>query len=114
MRLRFVETDRCPVCGCDLVVYEEVETEIRGGERKIREHANGGRWETRVFACGYKVAYCPNFLREEQKDGCKRDPEYLERERKRTAAKKAVVDCISALDADDLYKKRLFDAVRYI
>ena len=50
MKLNFIETDRCPICGCNIVIKESVETEFNS--TKIREHASGGRWEYRQFACG--------------------------------------------------------------
>lgn len=114
MKLLFVETDRCPICGCDAVIREDVEATTIGGKSRIREHANGGRWETRTFACGYRVGYSPNFRRETAEGKCSRDPELMEQNRKRNDARRAVTDCISALDVDDVYKGRLLDAVRYI
>ena len=87
MKLLFVKTDRCPVCGCDVVIREDIESTTIGGKTGIREHSNGGRWETRTFACGYRVGYSPNYMREEAEGKCSCDPDLVEQKRKRDAAK---------------------------
>lgn len=74
MKLNFIETDKCPICGCDIVIEESIETET--GRMGIRVHTNGGRWEHRKFLCGKEIIYCPNFRREELKGNCKRAPIY--------------------------------------
>ena len=55
------------------VVAESVE--IDRDTHQIRRHTNGGSWEYREFACGYKVHYSPNFRKEEVLKKCVFDPE---------------------------------------
>lgn len=67
MILLNVKTDRCPICGCSEVVREEV----KYFDGKISTHQNGGRWESRKFACGYSTQYVPNFNHETCTSSCK-------------------------------------------
>lgn len=90
VELRHVRTYKCPVCGCTEVVSETIETEF--GTNNIRYHANGGRWETREFACGYKVQFVPNFGNETVKKKCALDPGDLEKR------KKHLEDCCKLID----------------
>ena len=112
MKLNYIKTDRCPICGCNIVVNESVETECNS--IKIREHSNGGRWEYRKFACGCTIHYCPNFRKEEIKNECSLDPKKIEREKKRNEAKNILYNTIDNLDIDERYKNRLADAIKYI
>ena len=111
MKLNYIETDRCPVCGCSIVVGESVETECNS--TKIREHSSGGRWEYRRFACGCEIHYSPNFRREEIKKECSLDPKKIKREQKRKEAKDMLYITIKNLDVDDEYKNRLRNAIQY-
>ena len=112
MKLEYIKTDKCPVGGCGVVIEETVEPD-RGG-MSIRRHANGGAWEERVFACGCRVSYCPNFRAEEIKGRCRNDPKYIEMMKKREAAKQELYSVIKSLDTDDEYKKRLDNAITYV
>lgn len=112
MQLAYIKTDRCPVCGCAIVVSESVETEINSD--KIRVHSNGYRWEYRRFACGYETHFSPNFVKEYAKKECSLDPKKLERETKRSEAKNALYVAIKKLDVDEEYKSRLWNAIIYI
>lgn len=83
MKLLFIKTERCPVCGCDIVVKEEIQySNYENRKNEIREHANGGRWETRRFLCGHEIEYIPNFSKEFCKNKCKHDPDVIMRENK--------------------------------
>lgn len=112
MNLEFVKTNSCPVCGCDIVAEETVE--LDRDRKGIRRHANGGAWEERVFACGCRVSYCPNFRAEEIKGRCVNDPKYIEMMKKREAAKQKLYSTIKTLDTDDEYKKRLDNAIAFV
>lgn len=112
MELRYIKTNRCPVCGCDSVIKESVEKEI--GSTKIREHSNGGRWEYRQFACGCEIHYCLNFQNETIKKECPLTPKLVEQKKKREEAKNALNVAIDNLDVDDEYKMRLKSSILYV
>lgn len=75
MNLNFIETDRCPICGCDIVTSEYIEPEC--DRKSLRTHACGGQWEHRKFLCGKEVVYIPNFRSEQLKGNCENDPVYI-------------------------------------
>lgn len=112
MKLKFIKTEKCPICGCDVIINESVEKELYS--TKIREHANGGRWEYRKFACGCEISYVPNFSREEVIGQCIFDPKKIEREKKRSTAKDMLYVEIDKLDVDKEFKSRLKDSIKYI
>lgn len=112
MKLNYIETDRCLICGCNTVVSEHVETEFN--TTKIREHSSGGRWEYRQFACGCEIHYCPNFRKEKIKKECSLDPKKIEREKKRGEAKDMLYVTIEKLDVDQEYKTRLKGTIKYV
>lgn len=91
--LKFIKTAHCPKCGCTLIKEETIEVD-RFDKNKYREHVNGGRWETRTFACGCKIEYCPNGNNEEISGECINSEEYTKREIERKAFKDAVADFI--------------------
>ena len=90
MELKFVKAKKCPICGCDIVVKEYVETDIEG--KNINVHTNGGLWEHRVFLCGADMEYIPNFLRESLGGQCRNDSVYLENLRKEKEDKEKLLD----------------------
>lgn len=64
MKLRFINTNSCPVCNEHTVVAESIEFECghdRKMSRKIRQHTNGQQWEKRQFLCGCVISHIPNF-----------------------------------------------------
>jgi hypothetical protein len=67
----------CPTCGCEVVVCEG--TEVGTDGESIRQHTNGQRWDYRVFLCGRRIVWSPNFARQEMAgyNNCKRDPKYI-------------------------------------
>ena len=107
----FIKTTSCPICGCQTVVTESVETEV-GGQR-IRKHVNGAKWEMREFACGYRVSYIPNYLREEVTHGCANDPELGRMREMMAQTKAALYQQIDASGCDDKFKERLKEAIKY-
>lgn len=90
MELKHIKTNKCPICGCSEVIMESVDREWNGDG--ILYHTNGGRWETREFACGYKVQFVPNFGNEKVKKKCALDPGDLEKR------KKHLEDCCKLID----------------
>lgn len=112
MKLDYIETNKCPVCGCDVVVSESIETEFNS--TKIRMHSSGGRWEYRKFACGCEIHYCPNFRREIIQKECILDPKRIEREKKRSKAKDTLYVTIETFDVDEEYKNHLRNAIKYV
>lgn len=77
MKLNFIKTDRCPICGCNIIISESIEPDI--DYKSLRTHSYGGQWEHRTFLCGKEVVYIPNFRSEELKGNCKNDPIYIAR-----------------------------------
>lgn len=110
--INFIKTTSCPVCGCRTVVSESVE--IDRDTHKIRCHANGGNWEDREFACGYKVHYCPNFYKEEVLKKCAFDQEEAAKMQKRGQAKKLVAQQIKSSECDEDYKNKLMQAIEWL
>lgn len=110
--LKFIHTTKCPVCGCTTVVSESVETET--GRPEVRTHTNGGVWESRQFACGYRVDYIPNYYKERVGRPCSVDPVVLEEKRKNTAAKCAVLEYIIGLDCSEAFKTQLSNSIAYL
>lgn len=109
----FIKTTSCPICGCQTVVSESVETD-RTRRREIRRHCNGGKWEHRIFACGYHVHYCPNFCCEEVLEKCAFDQDEAARAEKRKKLKQALVKQIDEGDCQEDYKERLMRAIEYV
>lgn len=92
--LNHVKTDKCPVCGCEHVIKECIETTSYCGDRKIFIHTNGTRTERREFLCGFETIYVPNFKKENVFTACKRDPELVARAEKRKADKELLTKFI--------------------
>lgn len=109
MELKFIKGDSCPKCGCTTVIEEQVE--IDRDTRKVRTHCNGGTFETRRFACGFKLVYIPNFLetREHEWDStCHNCQEYRDKHllKQKTAA--TIAGYLDRLKGD----KEVMDMVR--
>lgn len=109
MELKFVKTTKCPVCGCDIVVRESVETDYNN--TAIRQHCNGGLWEHREFLCGYIASYVPNFYAEHTHEStmmrCRNNPKVIELNKKREALKQQIQATIKTADCDEDFKRRL-------
>lgn len=112
MNLEFISTDSCPICGCQEVVGEKVDTfAIRNGVPKICEHAHGGKWEHRDFLCGVRISYSPNGGREELSGRCKNDPLLKARDENREKVLLALKEHIAAIEVDDDFKVLLQDRI---
>lgn len=109
MDLKFIKTDKCPECDCDVVCRERVETD-RG---KIRTHCNGGHWETREFACGYTVQYVPNYMKEEVLHACNSDLKVLLRQYRIGTLKKELINTINKSELDEKDKTRFINAIEW-
>lgn len=91
MKLQYIKTNACPICGCTEVVGEGVNTTGFNNNRRIRVHANGGRWESREFLCGNRVHYIPNYDKEEFDGDCDFDLEAIKRKEKRKSDKEKLL-----------------------
>lgn len=112
VKIDFIKTEVCPVCGCQTVISESVETEFGGVN--VRHHSNGAKWEYREFACGYKVHFCPNFMKEEVLRKCHFDPDEAEKRERQKIVKQLVYQQIESGECDDAYKSALKRAIEYI
>lgn len=110
--IRYIQTTKCPICDCDVVISEHVETEI--GTAKIRQHTNGGVWEHREFACGCRIDYIPNFSKEYVGKQCPQDPVLLAEKQRNLAALSSVMDYIVDLDCSEEYKTKLSNAISHL
>lgn len=106
MNLKFIKTEKCPVCGCDMVVRESV----RSDEYGVLKHTNGGEWETRKFLCGYGISFCPNFNKETEDTKCKYDPKELARKKK----EKEDVEKLKKFCADNNISPDIIRQVSYL
>jgi hypothetical protein len=104
MDLKHITTNRCPHCGCTIVTEETVETTKGVNGIEIRVHVNGQRWETSKFACGHKIAWIPNFSREEVKQECKQSDAAKLKKAKRAKATEEAKAFIATLDVDEDWK----------
>lgn len=111
MELTSIKTEKCPVCGCDTVIREWVDTDF--DNTKIREHCNGHHWEHRKFLCGYQIGYIPNFMAEEKEHDCQQDPELVKREEKRGKLIEAIKGLVSSTECDASFKNRVLDSLPY-
>lgn len=96
--LKYVKTTKCPICGCEEIVREEVGT-MNG---QISYHCNGTRWETRGFACGYIVRYVPNFCAEEVVGKCLKTKEKENNEHNKIIDK--LISYLNSIECSDKIK----------
>lgn len=88
MKFENLTTTSCPDCGCDTIICEAVQPDVR--KEKILQHCNGQRWESRTFLCGAKVEWSPNFERVVGIYKCTRTDEYQKREEERSRIHKQI------------------------
>ena len=112
VNITFIKTNQCPVCGCKNISLESIESDNDRAE--FRRHANGATWETREFACGYRVMYVPNYRHEEVITHCHFDPEIAKEKERKKKAKETILQQIDAAECDDKYKERLRAAIQYV
>jgi hypothetical protein len=113
MNLKFIKDEKCPICGCSVIIEETIEKDMYSN--KYREHCNGGRWEQRKFACGQKIEYIPNgsIVEISKIYHCENDPKLKLMQNKRKLAKNTVNSFIDNLDVDDEYKEMLKSDIRW-
>lgn len=117
MKLEHIKEENCPICGCQIIINEEVELDRISDKLKIRRHCNGQQWEHRTFACGQRISWIPNFSNSElsQTYTCKRNPEYIEKKEKREKAKDRVISYIQNLDNVDVdFKTRMEHEIKTV
>jgi hypothetical protein len=112
MELKYIRTDKCPICGCSTVVEEKVEVSnnYAMGIRKIRKHNCGGQWESRTFSCGQQIKYCPNSHSEEVSEYsvCTENEKFREEQRQEEKFRKDVDNFIKSYDIGIGAKKRYY------
>jgi len=62
MKLKYITTDKCPICGTDIIIEDRIEKEIDSFQ--LKTHVNGECWEHRRFVCGQEIEYIPNYQAE--------------------------------------------------
>jgi type IV secretory pathway VirB4 component len=113
MNLKYIKTDKCPQCGCNIITEEKIEID-KFNKNKYREHVCGGRWETRKFSCGCTIEYYPNFNQEEVQGECVNSEEYLNREKQRKNFKEAVSNFINTYnDVTDKDRAIMLDKIDF-
>lgn len=110
--LRHISEIACPLCGETQIVAESIQTDtrLRDGVPEIREHVNGGRWETRQFLCGQELRYVPNFRQVALSEYavCQMHAAYREREQARTDAAQTLIEVIEHLTTvDEAFRQEL-------
>lgn len=107
MEFKYLTTTKCPICGCSIVIKEDLATTNRGKE--IMSHVNGGEWEQRTFLCGQRVDYIPNFSKDVPSEyyWCRRDPEIIKRKKLQKRAKEILIDQIVDLGLEEKDRKDL-------
>jgi hypothetical protein len=96
---------KCPVCGCSLIIVE----------RREDQHSNGFWNEYRIFDCGLKLHFSPNFMKTSQDKytECSHDPSVIDRKKKRKACREKLIKYINRLDVDKEFKELLLNEVSY-
>ena len=116
MNLKYLKGEQCPVCGCTLIIEEGTEHDKFSSILEYREHCNGGRWEHRLFACGQKLEYTPNFSKTELSTYYKstNNDEYKLIKYKQQKFKEATKQFILSYDdVDNSSKDNMIDKIRY-
>ena len=108
--LRYVKTNQCPICGCNTIINENIQTEI--DRESLLEHCHGGRWETRDFICGMTIKYEPNFSNEQyDRLSCRKNPEKIELIKKKTEMFEEAKRLINGLNQDEDFKEVLLERI---
>lgn len=108
VNLKFIKTNKCPVCGCDTVISESIEATSYGVNKpEIRCHTNGGTWEYRQFLCGYSISYVPNFQKEINHKRCFNDPEIELEQNQKNKLRDDIIEVIDNSEAPPSYKNKI-------
>lgn len=107
MNLDFIKETACPICGCNVVISEEVEFDKK--TQKYTQHCNGGKWERRTFACGQRLSYCPNFSKTEfdKASPCANDQQYQEKKQRTKALIEQLNSIVANSDVEEDIKQKL-------
>lgn len=111
VNIKSIKTKRCPICGCEYVVKEELE--VNEFKSVPNVHTNGHQFEQRYFACGYGVEFSPNFLKEKVIHTCRNDRSIDEENSRKKELVNRLVEEIENSNCNDVNKKSLISAVRY-
>lgn len=94
MKLAHITVETCPWCKTTDVIIEE----------RNSTHTNGERFETRTFACGYKIAWVPNYSRLQVVEPCKTDPSEIDKKKKRLVLIDQIREVVLHSAADEYFK----------
>ena len=113
--LRHIPDTACPLCGDTQIVEETIQTHTRlsDGVPEIREHVNGGRWETRQFRCGQELRYVPNteHVTLSEYAVCTMNASYHAREQARKDAVQQIIAVIQGTPIDDPFRQELLHSL---
>lgn len=105
MLMKKIVTHKCPHCGCVEIVEESSKN----------LHTNGDWNEYRVFRCGYKLHYIPNFKQVFEEGECIYDPDVIERKKSRKMAVEKLERYINRMfGVDKEFKNTLILTVREV
>lgn len=110
MNLKFIKTNVCPKCGCNIVVRESVQN----NGKEVLTHCNGTKWESRQFLCGLEINYEPNFSRESMRGVCRNDMEYKKQLQKIEDDKEKVSKFCKENNIDEKMSGRILDSIKYM
>lgn len=113
--LHHIPDAACPLCGETQIVEESLKTHTRlsDGVPEIREHVNGGRWETRRFLCGQALHYVPNaeHVTLSEYAVCTMNAAYHAREQARTDAAQHLIAVIQGMPVDESFRQELLNSL---
>jgi len=96
MKLKQLHYKACPVCGARVV-----------SEAQRSQHCNGEWFETVSFECECRIAWVPNFSREQVERKCPEHPEEKGKIAKQEVAMDKLKRYVKRLDVDEGYKEYL-------
>lgn len=107
--LRNLSATECPICKNNTITSESVETM----NQEIRVHTNGGRWESRTFACGQKVSYVPNYSKDELSTNsvCKNNPELQAKAIREKEFIESLIEFVE--NKETVQDQAFFDRIKY-
>lgn len=102
MQLSHIKVETCPTCGARPV-----------SEEKTHQHSNGQWFESRTFACGYRVRWVPNFSSQQEVGKCTQCEEHRKNIEREQRAHDQLVAFIDQLDADQGWKNAVQQRLPY-
>lgn len=96
MKFVMIKAENCPTCGSPTV-----------SESCHHWHTNGEPFEQRIFKCGCRISWSPNFGRLETDTVCPKEPNEVKRLQKRKDLRAKLLRIIAESDVDTKYKETL-------